>query len=117
MITNTVPKDKNRTVNQKVMSNWTFLTNHLHVIACIHNNSEITVRNLSQLVGITERSTQRIIADLESEGALRSEKQGRNKVYSIDHTFRLRHPLENNHTIGELLNILSVETEQGNITS
>ena len=33
---------------------WTFLTNHAHVLIHLHNNSEARVRDLAVVVGITE---------------------------------------------------------------
>ena len=44
---------------------WTFLTNHAHVLLCIAREPEARMRDVAQLVGITERAVQRIVADLE----------------------------------------------------
>ena len=85
---------------------WSFLTNHLHVILCLHRDSNTTVRELAALIGITERSVQRILSELEEAKAISRKKEGRRNVYQIRHKFRLRHNLEKNHTIGELLELL-----------
>lgn len=85
---------------------WTFLTNHLHVILSLHRDSEITVRMLALNIGITERSVQRILNELEEVGAVERTKTGRNNSYKIDYKHRLHHPLEKNHTIGEVLELL-----------
>ena len=87
-------------------SNWTFLTNHLHVILCLHRDKETTVRNLASYIGITERSVQRILNELVDCGVITRERDGRRNVYKIDYDYRLRHELEKNHSIGELLRLL-----------
>jgi DNA-binding transcriptional ArsR family regulator len=87
-------------------SNWTFLTNHLHVILCLHRDTETTVRNLALSIGITERSVQRILNELAEAKAITREREGRRNVYKIDYKYRLRHQLEKNHSIGELLELL-----------
>ena len=82
---------------------WTFLTNHTHVIVCLSRESSLTVRSLSLQIGITERSVQRILAELEEGGVVTRTKEGRRNLYSIDRDFELRHPLEAHHTVGDLL--------------
>lgn len=87
-------------------SGWTFLTNHTHVIVCLSRDSALTVRSLALQIGITERSVQRILAELEEGGVVRRTKDGRRNLYSIDGDFQLRHPLEAHHTVGDLLRAL-----------
>ena len=87
-------------------SGWTFLTNHTHVIVCLYRDSALTVRSLALQIGITERSVQRILAELEEGGVVQRTREGRRNVYSIDVDFQLRHPLESHHTVGDLLGVL-----------
>lgn len=84
-------------------SGWTFLTNHAHVLVCISEDPDIRGRDIAALVGITERAAQAIVADLASEGYVTRTKVGRRNRYEIDPQAPLRHPLERDHTIGELL--------------
>ncbi len=58
------------------METWTFLTNHGHVLLCIAADPEIRLKDVADKVGITERSTQRIVADLVDEGYLKLLKAG-----------------------------------------
>ena len=37
---------------------WTFLTNHAHVLFCLVQDPEIRLRDVAELVGITERAVQ-----------------------------------------------------------
>lgn len=85
---------------------WTFLTNHTHILVCLTRDPELTVRQLADHVGITERSVQRILAELESGGVVTKSKEGRRNRYDLNLEFKLRHPLESTHRIGELLGVL-----------
>ncbi len=82
---------------------WTFLTNHAHVLIAISRDPELRQRDISQLVGITEGAVQRILHELEDAGFLRRERVGRRNRYQIDADRPLRHPLERDHTMAEIL--------------
>lgn len=84
-------------------SGWSFLTNHTHILVSLARDPSMTVRNLALQVGITERSVQRILGDLEDSGVVTRTKIGRCNHYEVNEEFRLRHPLESQHTLGELL--------------
>ncbi len=85
------------------MENWTFLTNYGHVLLCIAADPEIRMKDVAVKVGITERATQRIVADLLSEGYLSSQKKGRRNYYKVNGGLPLRHPVERHNEIGKLL--------------
>lgn len=82
---------------------WTFLTNHAHVVIAISRNPELRQREISQLVGITEGAVQRILQELEADGYVERERVGRRNRYSVRRMQPLRHPLEANHTIDEII--------------
>jgi len=88
---------------------WTFLTNHAHVLLCIRRNPDVRLRDVADLVGITERAAQKIVSDLASSGYLEVERVGRRNRYNIHTRQPLRHELERSHTIGELLDLLEDE--------
>jgi len=88
------------------MPGWTFLTNHAHVLLCLTRDPEARLRDVAQLVGITERAAQRIVADLEAGGYLTRSRDGRRNRYEIHPAVPLRHPLERDHTVGEILSVL-----------
>ena len=75
-------------------SDWSLLTNHGHVLLCIAEQQDIRIREIAARAGITERATQRIIADLERNGFLTHERIGRRNRYSVDVAHRSGHPLE-----------------------
>lgn len=86
---------------------WTFLTNHSHVLLSIWRRPASKVREISQVVGITERAVMRIIGELSDAGFLNIEKAGRENRYTVVTDLPLRHPLEKDHTVGELLQALA----------
>lgn len=83
--------------------NWTFFTNHAHVLFCISQDPDIRLREVALKVGITERATQRIVFELEDSGYLRHERQGRRNHYELNLRAPLRHPLEEHVTVGDLI--------------
>jgi predicted ArsR family transcriptional regulator len=87
--------------------NWTFLTNHCHVLICLDRDPHIRLRDVAQMVGITERAVQRIIHELEAAGVIDHHKDGRRNVYRIARDHSLRHPLESHHRVGELLDLIN----------
>jgi DNA-binding IscR family transcriptional regulator len=89
------------------METWTFLTNYAHVMLCIAADPEVRLRDVAEKVGITERATQRIVADLLSSGYLAAEKVGRRSFYKINRELPLRHPVERHNEIGKLLKLLA----------
>lgn len=85
---------------------WTFLSNHSHVLLCLAQEPELTLREVSLRVGITERSVQRIIADLEESGVLQRRKSGARNSYVLNRRAKLRHPLEAHCQVGDLMDMV-----------
>jgi len=90
---------------------WTFLTNHAHVLLSLAANPDATLREVAQQVGITERATHRIVAELESEGALTRSRDGRRNHYEIRQDFPLRHPLEKHRSVGHLVEMVGLKEQ------
>lgn len=88
-------------------SSWTLLSNHGHVLVCLANDPHMRLRDVAAQVGITERAVQRIILDLEQAQMLSRDKEGRRNHYRINSRQPLRHPLEQHHTVGELVAAVS----------
>jgi DNA-binding MarR family transcriptional regulator len=87
---------------------WRFLSNHTQVLLCIARDPDIRIRDVAQLVGITERATQRIVADLIKGGYLEREKVGRRNRYHLNTDVKMRHAAQANREIGELLHLFEV---------
>ena len=90
-------------------TNWHFITNHGLVLSYIANNPSHTAREISMEVNITERTTHKIIKDLQTTGYIQKEKQGRNNSYTIENDLRLRHPSKDHISISKFLEALSLD--------
>lgn len=84
-------------------NNWTFLSNHTHVLICIAKDPTARMRDLADAVGITERAVQRIVADLKDAGYLSYERHGRRNHYLVHTDIPMRHPVEGHCHVSELL--------------
>ena len=98
-------------VLQETKSSWTFLTNHSHVLLCIAEDPGIRGRDIADRVGITERSAQNIIRELDEGGYLTREKVGRRNHYKIHPELPLRHPIERGREIADLLRLVEVSPD------
>ena len=87
-------------------SQWTFLSNHAHVLFSLHQNPELRLREVADIVGITERAVQKIIKDLEGGGVIERKREGRRNVYTLHLDLKLRHPVEQHCSVGDLLRAL-----------
>lgn len=84
---------------------WTFLSNHGHVLLVIARDPHARLRDIADRVGITERAAQVIVADLEQGGYVTKERVGRRNHYVLTAGGRFRHPAEDTHSVDELLAI------------
>jgi hypothetical protein len=88
------------------MPGWKFLTNHALVLCLIAQQPRITAREISGAIGITEKATRNIINDLEADEYVTKKKEGRRLRYRIDPYMPLRHDLQQDKAIGDLLEVL-----------
>ncbi len=86
---------------------WTFLSNHGHVLIHLSRNPDSRVRDIAESVGITERSTQAILGDLERDGYVSITRIGRRNSYKVNSGLKFRHPSEASKPISSLLKIFS----------
>jgi DNA-binding MarR family transcriptional regulator len=82
---------------------WTFFTNHAHVLVSLVADPSQSLREVALGVGITERAVQRIVNELEAAGYLKRERVGRRNCYEIHMDKKMRHVLEAHCTIGQIL--------------
>ena len=94
---------RRKQTNQSV-HDFTFLTNHSHVLVCLAKGEDITLREVAVRVGITERAVLAIVKDLTQAKVLSVSKNGRRNVYRVNPQVHLRHPVEQHKTVGDLLN-------------
>lgn len=87
------------------MANWTLFTSHGLVLASVAKNPSRTAREIGNDVGLTERTTHKLILDLEKAGYISRTKLGRNNTYSIHPNVTIRDEVTD-ASVGELLAIL-----------
>lgn len=104
-----MPSQKPQT---EAAQNWTFLSNHAHVLVCIAKHPDVRLSEVGLLVGIQERSVHRIVHELIDAGYISVSKVGRNNVYCIDLDLPLRHPLESDHNIHAIVSPLLKKPKQ-----
>lgn len=97
--------------------NWTFLSNHAHVLVCLAMDPDARLRDVAQSVGITERAVQKIVTDLETAGVLERERSGRRNSYRLNLEAPLRHALESHQTVGVLLSLVLDRTGLARLSS
>lgn len=85
------------------MAGWTFLTHHGHVLVALAQDSELTVDQIAARVGITSRATASILNDLVDAGYVEKERVGRRNTYTVHGEIPLRHPLNNQTSVADLL--------------
>jgi DNA-binding IclR family transcriptional regulator len=88
------------------MSEWSFLTNHARVLACIAHDPGVRLRDIASTLDITERSAFAIVDDLISGGYVAKAKEGRRNRYHIQVDAPLGEAVGRQQTIGELLKLL-----------
>ena len=93
-------------------NSWTFFTNYGHVLIFISEHGDATLREISERVGITERATHRIVADLEQAGFLSKRRLGRRNFYEINADMPLRHPLEEHCSVKQIIDTVVHSKDQ-----
>lgn len=86
---------------------WTLLTSHGHVLVEIARDPEALIKDISVAIGITERTTATIVADLVAAGFVTRKRVGRRNHYEVhlDHGFR--HPAQRDLRVGPFLDLLT----------
>ncbi len=95
------------------MKNWTFLTNHSHVLLCIAQNPQIRLTEIAERVGIRERAASTIVNDLVESGYVTKTRRGRRNEYEVHPHLPLRHPVERDASISKLLEIVEAAGKAG----
>jgi DNA-binding Lrp family transcriptional regulator len=85
---------------------WTLLTGHGHVLVEIARDPQARIRDISAVVGLTDRTVQAIVADLEAAGYLTRTRAGRRTRYTVNHDSLFRHSAQEGLRIGPLLDLL-----------
>jgi predicted transcriptional regulator len=98
------------------MNSWTIFSNHGHVLVCLARNSDARLRDVAADVGITERAVQKIVRDLQDGGMISVTKNGRRNRYRIHKKQNLRHSLEANCKLRDLVKLVNKKPGPGPTT-
>jgi predicted transcriptional regulator of viral defense system len=85
------------------------LTNHAHVLLCVARDPQMRLRDIADCVGVTERSAQQLVCELEEGGYLTKKRSGRRNVYSVEADVRLPNELERGAKLADLLSLLDAD--------
>ena len=88
------------------MKKWNFITNHGLLLLYISQNPQCTMREMASALGLTERTIQRVLDDLEAEGYVTWQRTGKGNIYEINNTRGLKHELTRDVIVGDLLALL-----------
>ena len=92
---------------------WTLLTGHGHVLVEVARDSAARIRDIAAVVGLTERTVQAIVADLEAAGYLIRTRVGRRTTYVVNRDSLFRHPAQDGYRVGPFLALLSAAGDAG----
>jgi DNA-binding MarR family transcriptional regulator len=92
---------------------WTLLTGHGHVLVEIARNPKARIRDLSAVVGLTERTVQAIVADLDAAGYLTRTRTGRRTRYTVNSNSMFRHEAQEGLRVGPFLDLLAKNADPG----
>jgi predicted transcriptional regulator len=79
---------------------------------CLARDPGGRLRDVAADVGITERAVQKIVRDLQDGGMISITKSGRRNRYRIHKKQKLRHELEANCRIRELIKVINKDTKK-----
>lgn len=91
---------------------WDFLSNHGRVFIYIAKHPKSTTEVIAREVDLTQRGVQNIIAELDSAGYIVRHKEGRCNWYTIHPELPMRHRLERDYAVGDLLVALGCDLKK-----
>jgi DNA-binding MarR family transcriptional regulator len=91
----------------QAQANWTLLTAHGRTLMAITQDPDARMRDLAEVVGVTARTIQAIVADLETAGYVARTRVGRRNRYTVHLHQPFRHSAQDGHQVGPLLELLS----------
>ena len=82
---------------------WTFLSNQGNVIVYLDEHPTARLREIAEVVGITERAAHKLVSELVEEGYLTRQRVGRRNQYTVNPDLRMRDPALTSQTLRHLL--------------
>jgi hypothetical protein len=86
------------------------------VLVEIGRDPAARIRDISAVVGLTERTVQVIVADLEAAGYLTRTRTGRRTRYTVNQDSLFRHPAQEGQRVGPFLSLFAAADENARTT-
>jgi predicted ArsR family transcriptional regulator len=91
---------------------WTFITDHGRILVYLAKHRQATAREIAAEASLSERAVQKVIHDLVAEGYVEPERHGRGNAYHLHPELPMRHCLEREHRVGELLKAMGCDVKK-----
>lgn len=101
-----MPPSPNKECSTPEHPRLTLLTNHGNALLLIAQDGRMRIRDMAAMLEITERATQRIVADLIRAGYVDRDREGRRNVYHVRTHTPIELPIERDVDLGSFLSIL-----------
>lgn len=88
------------------MTSWSFLTNHARALVVIADRPDARLRDLADILGVTERTAFGIVSDLSEAGYVVKEREGRRNRYHVQEDQPLPDDVGRQRTVGDVLDLL-----------
>jgi DNA-binding MarR family transcriptional regulator len=88
---------------------WYLMSTHGVVLLHIARHPGSTLREMAEVLGLTERRISQIVQDLGATGYLKIERVGRRSVYTVNEAASMRHPTLLHVRLGDVLDLLMSE--------
>ena len=93
------------------MADWTFLSDHAHVLVVLAREPRSTPAAVAKATGMDEEAVSHILRDLEVGGYIRREREAGTAFTFIDRQRPLRHNVERHHPVGRLLDAIELPAD------
>jgi sugar-specific transcriptional regulator TrmB len=91
--------------NLATLRSWSFITHHAQVLLTVARHPDASVAGLAKAAQISERSTYRVLADLQKAGYVLRRKTGRENRYEVNEALALRDPIVEDQLVRDLLRL------------
>jgi DNA-binding IclR family transcriptional regulator len=90
---------------QAPLRSWAFLTHHAQVLLAVARDPVMSVNEIAENIGITERYTYRLLSDLQQAGYIQRRRNGRRNHYELRPELELGDPLIGGRPLWQLLEL------------
>jgi DNA-binding IclR family transcriptional regulator len=91
---------------QAPLKSWAFLTHHAQVLLVVARDPEMSVNEIAENIGITERYTYQLLSDLQRAGYIERSRNGRRNHYELSPELELGDPLIEERPLRQLLDLV-----------